>query len=222
MATLNTHKSDGSQDGSLKISDKVFSVEPNLNCVRALVNQQFNNQRSGTVSTKNRARVRGGGRKPYRQKGTGRARMGAPSAHTRVGGAVAFGPHPRSYRQRMPKKMRRLAIRSMLSQRAMEDGLIVLDDPEFEPKTGVMAKLIKALGIERSAIMVTAEVDQSLQRSIRNLDRMDACLADTLNVETLIMHDHIVMTESAVRRVEELWGGERATNRRATENAGNS
>ena len=98
----------------------------------------------------------------------------------------------------------------------------MLDDPEFEPKTGVMAKLIKALGIERSAIMVTAEVDQSLQRSIRNLDRMDACLADTLNVETLIMHDHIVMTESAVRRVEELWGGERATNRRATENAGNS
>ncbi len=219
MSVVNTS---GEAVREIEVDAAVFGLEPNLGVVHQALLAQQANRRRGTASTHRRSDHTGASKKSFRQKGTGRARMGAPSAHTRVGGAVAFGPHPRSYRQRMPKKMRRLAIRSMLSQRATEDGLIVLDDPEFEPKTGVMAKLIKALGIERSAIMVTAEVDQSLQRSIRNLDRMDACLADTLNVETLIMHDHIVMTESAVRRVEELWGGERATNRRATENAGNS
>ncbi len=200
----------------IDVDDAVFGVEPNLGVVHQALLAQQANRRRGTASTHRRSDHHGSGQKSFRQKGTGRARMGAPSAHTRVGGAVAFGPHPRSYRQRMPNKMRRLAIRSMLSQRAAEGGLIVLDDPEFEPKTRAMAELIEALGIDRSAVLVTAEADQSLQRGIRNLERMDACPADTLNVETLIMHDHLVMTETAVRRAEELWGGERAATKRAT------
>lgn len=200
----------------IDVDDAVFGVEPNLGVVHQALLAQQANRRRGTASTHRRSDHHGSGQKSFRQKGTGRARMGAPSAHTRVGGAVAFGPHPRSYRQRMPNKMRRLAIRSMLSQRAAEGGLIVLDDPEFEPKTRAMAELIEALGIDRSAVLVTAEADQSLQRGIRNLERMDACPADTLNVETLIMHDHLVMTETAVRRAEALWGGERAATKRAS------
>lgn len=200
----------------IDVDDAVFGVEPNLGVVHQALLAQQANRRRGTASTHRRSDHHGASKKSFRQKGTGRARMGAPSAHTRVGGAVAFGPHPRSYRQRMPNKMRRLAIRSMLSQRAAEGGLIVLDDPEFEPKTRAMAELIEALGIDRSAVLVTAEADQSLQRGIRNLERMDACPADTLNVETLIMHDHLVMTETAVRRAEALWGGERAATKRAS------
>ena len=204
----------------IEVDDAVFSVEPNLGVVHQALLAQQANRRRGTASTHRRSDHKGASQKSFRQKGTGRARMGAPSSHVRVGGAVAFGPHPRSYRQRMPKKMRRLAIRSMLSQRAAEGGLIVLDDPDFEPKTRAAVELIEALGVERSAVFVTVEADQSLQRGIRNLGRMDACPADTLNVETLLMHDHLIMTETAVRRAEELWGGERATTKRGAQAAG--
>ncbi len=145
--------------------------------------------------------------------------MGSRSSHVRVGGAVAFGPHPRSYRQRLPKRMRRLAIRSMLSQRAAEGGLIVLDDGDFEAKTRAVDAMLEALGVERSALVVTPAIDENLKRGIRNLDRMDTCPADTLNVEALLLHDHVIMTEGAVRRAEELWGGERAATRRGGEDA---
>ncbi len=201
----------------IDVEDAVFGVEPNLGVVHPALLAQQANRRRGTASTQRRSDHTGASKKSYRQKGTGRARMGAPSSHVRVGGAVAFGPHPRSYRQRMPKKMRRLAIRSMLSQRAAEGGLIVLDDPEFEPKTRAVAEMIESLGVERSAVVVTAEADQALQRGIRNLERMDACPADTLNVETLVTHDHLIMTETAVRRAEALWGGEKAAGKRSGE-----
>lgn len=211
LAVLDTG---GKEVRQIDVDDAVFGVEPNLAVVhQALIAQQANRRR-GTASTLSRSQHSAATTKSFRQKGTGRARMGARSSHVRVGGAVAFGPSPRSYKQRLPKKMRRLAIRSMLSQRASEGGLLVLDDPEFEPKTKSVSALLDALGVERSALIVTERSDANLKLGIHNLYRMETCPAATLSVEALLNHDHIIMTESAVRQAEALWGGDRAATSR--------
>ena len=211
LAVLDTG---GKEVRQIDVDDAVFGVEPNLAVVhQALIAQQANRRR-GTASTLSRSQHSAATTKSFRQKGTGRARMGARSSHVRVGGAVAFGPSPRSYKQRLPKKMRRLAIRSMLSQRASEGGLLVLDDPEFEPKTKSVSALLDALGVERSALIVTERSDANLKLGIHNLYRMETCPAATLSVEALLNHDHIIMTESALRQAEALWGGDRATTSR--------
>lgn len=211
LAVLDTG---GKEVRQIDVDDAVFGVEPNLAVVhQALIAQQANRRR-GTASTLSRSQHSAATTKSFRQKGTGRARMGARSSHVRVGGAVAFGPSPRSYKQRLPKKMRRLAIRSMLSQRASEGGLLVLDDPEFEPKTKSVNALLDALGVERSALIVTERSDANLKLGIHNLYRMETCPAATLSVEALLNHDHIIMTESAVRQAEALWGGDRAATSR--------
>lgn len=211
LAVLDTG---GKEVRQIDVDDAVFAVEPNLAVVhQALIAQQANRRR-GTASTLSRSQHSAATTKSFRQKGTGRARMGARSSHVRVGGAVAFGPSPRSYKQRLPKKMRRLAIRSMLSQRASEGGLLVLDDPEFEPKTKSVSALLEALGVERSALIVTERSDANLKLGIHNLYRMETCPAATLSVEALLNHDHIIMTESAVRQAEALWGGDRAATSR--------
>jgi large subunit ribosomal protein L4 len=206
---------EGKEVRQIDADDAVFGVEPNLPVVHQALLAQQANRRRGTASTLSRSEHSAATTKSFRQKGTGRARMGARSSHVRSGGAVAFGPHPRSYKQRMPKKMRRLAIRSMLSQRTAEGGLLVLDTPEFEPKTQATRGMLEALGVVRSGLIVTEKADANLQLGIRNLSRMDTCPADVLSVEALLVHDHIIMTESAVRRAEALWGGERATTRRS-------
>ncbi len=211
LAVLDTG---GKEVRQIDVDDAVFGVEPNLAVVhQALIAQQANRRR-GTASTLSRSQHSAATTKSFRQKGTGRARMGARSSHVRVGGAVAFGPSPRSYKQRLPKKMRRLAIRSMLSQRASEGGLLVLDDPEFEPKTKSVSALLDALGVERSALIVTERSDANLKLGIHNLYRMETCPAATLSVEALLNHDHIIMTESALRQAEALWGGDRAATSR--------
>ncbi len=206
MATLNTHKSDGSQDGSLKISDKVFSVEPNLNCVRALVNQQFNNQRSGTVSTKNRARVRGGGRKPYRQKGTGRARQGSIRANQWRGGGIAFGPLPRDFSEKLNRKVRASAYRSIWSDIVKEKRLIVLNDFGIsEPGTRGLLGLLKRLGVEGSALIVTLETNIPVALSARNVPYLQALNADNLNIIHLLNYDWVVTTADVIKRIEETY-----------------
>ncbi|HJN92084.1 MAG TPA: 50S ribosomal protein L4 [Dehalococcoidia bacterium] len=204
----------GDEVRQIDVDAAVFGVEPNLAVVHQALLAQQANRRRGTASTLSRSEHSAATTKSFRQKGTGRARMGARSSHVRSGGAVAFGPHPRSYKQRMPKKMRRLAIRSMLSQRTSEGGLLVLDAPDFEAKTQAVEGMLDALGADRSALVVTEAADANLQLGIRNLSRMDTCPADTLSVEALLTHDHIIMTEAAVRRAEALWGGERAATRR--------
>ena len=198
----------------IDVDDAVFGIEPNLPVVHQAHVAQLANRRRGTASTLNRSDHRSSTGKTRRQKGTGRARQGGASSPVRRGGAVAHGPHPRSYRQRMPRRMRRLAIRSMLSQRAAEGGLIVLDGEAFEPKTQAVQQLLADLGVQRSALLVTSRSNDALKRGIRNLRAMDTCPADTLNVESLLTHDHIVMTEAALRRAEALWGGERSAARR--------
>ena len=206
----------GAEVREIEADDAVFGLEPNLPVVHQAALAQLANARQGTNDSLDRSEPRAANTKSRRQKGTGRARMGSPSSPTRVGGAVAHGPHPRSYRQALPKRMRRLAIRSMLSQRASEGGLIVLDDAtEFEARTQALDTLAGELGIERSALFVTAALDDGLRRATRNLPGIDSTPADTLNVLAVLNHDQIVMTEAAIQRVQELWGGERATSRRA-------
>ncbi len=206
---------EGAEVRRIEVDDAVFGIEPNLAVVHQALLAQLANRRRGTASTLTRSAHSAGGAKTRRQKGTGRARLGGASSPVRRGGAVAHGPHPRSYRQALPKRMRRLAIRSMLSQRAAEGGLIVLATADLEPRTKAVRDLLVALGVSRSGLLVTAEPDAHLRRGIRNLPHMHACPTDTLNVRALLDHDHLIMTEPALRRAEALWGGARALHRRA-------
>ncbi len=196
----------GEQVGEIDADDSVFGIEPNLGVVHQTVLAHRANRRQGNHNTLNRSDLRQANTKSRRQKGGGRARLGGPSSPTRIGGAVAHGPHPRSYRQRLPKRMRRLAIRSMLSQRAAEGGIVVTaPDLAFEPRTKAIAQLCRALGVERNALLVSDGVDHDLVRGSRNLQHITSSPADTLNTYLLITHDRLIMTEAAVRRVEALW-----------------
>ena len=196
----------GAQIGEIDAADSVFGIEPNLSVVHQAVLAHRANQRQGNHNTLNRSDLRQANTKSRRQKGGGRARLGGPSSPTRIGGAVAHGPHPRSYRQRLPKRMRRLAIRSMLSQRAAEGGIVVTaPDLAFEPRTKALAQLCRALGVERNALLVSDGLDRDLVRGSRNLQHITSSPAETLNTYLLITHDRLIMTEAAVRRVESLW-----------------
>ena len=206
----------GAKQREIDADDAVFGLEPNLGVVHQALLAHQANKRQGTHSTQDRGDVRVTNTKTRKQKGSGRARQGAASSHVRRGGAVAHGPHPHSYRQALPKQMRRLAIRSLLSQRTAEGGLLVLDDSvDFPAKTAGIKSILRALGVDRRGLVVTAAVDSNLMLGIRNFPEMHCLPADILNVDALIRHDYIVMTEAAVRRAESLWGGERARRRRA-------
>ena len=196
----------GNAAGEFEADDSVFGIEPNLAVVHQAVTAQRANARQGTASTLDRSGVRQASKKTGRQKGGGRARMGTPSSPTRIGGAVAHGPHPRSYRQRLPKRMRRLAIRSLLSQRAAEGGVLVATpDVEFEPRAAAMSSLCQAMGVERTALVVSDGVDEDLVRGTRNLPNIQAMPAQTLSTYLILTHDQLIMTEAAVRRCEVLW-----------------
>ena len=199
----------GNAAGEIDADDSVFGIEPNLAVVHQAVTAQRANARQGNASTLDRSDVRQASKKTGRQKGGGRARMGTPSSPTRIGGAVAHGPHPRSYRQRLPKRMRRLAIRSMLSQRAAEGGVLVTaPDVEFDSKTSAMSSLCQALGVERNALVVSDGVDEDLVRGTQNLQNIQAMPAQTLSSYLILTHDQLIMTEAAVRRCEAMWAVE--------------
>lgn len=199
----------GNAAGEIEADDSVFGIEPNLAVVHQAVTAQRANARQGNASTLDRSGIRQASKKTGRQKGGGRARMGTPSSPTRIGGAVAHGPHPRSYRQRLPKRMRRLAIRSMLSQRAAEGGVVVTAaDVEFEPRTSAMSNLCQAMGVERTALVVSDGVDEDLVRGTRNLPNIQAMPAQTLSSYLILTHDQLIMTEAAVRRCEAMWAVE--------------
>ena len=196
----------GNAAGEIEADDSVFGIEPNLAVVHQAVTAQRANARQGTHSTLDRSDVRQASKKTGRQKGGGRARLGTPSSPTRIGGAVAHGPHPRSHRKRLPKRMRRLAIRSLLSQRAAEGGVLVTGpDVVFEPKTAAMSNLCKAIGVERKALLVSDGVDDDLVRGTRNLPNVQAMPAQTLSSYLILTHDQLIMTEAAVRRCEAMW-----------------
>jgi len=204
---LTVYNSTGKEIDKIEVNDAVFGIQPNETVVHQALLRQLANARQGTADTKTRSEVTGSSRKMYRQKHTGMARAGSRRSPLRRGGGIIFGPHARSYRQAMPKKMRRLALRSILSNKVSEGELKVVDSFGLEePKTSQMKQALKALGVTSSALLVTAEVNKNVIKSSCNITKVKTTTADTLNVADLLSHNMLLMTVDAVRRVESLWG----------------
>jgi large subunit ribosomal protein L4 len=204
----------GNEVEQIDVDETVFGIEPNEPVVHQTLLAQLAARRSGSANTKSRGEVRGSTRKLRRQKGLGMARVGSNRAPTRRGGGVAFGPKQRSYVQRLPKRMRRLAIRSVLSSRVADGRLKVVQGLGLdEPSTKEMKALLAAIESGRSSLVVTGAADQIAQRSARNLPGARVIPADTLNVADMLSHGTLLLTVDAVRRVEALWGGDRVSGR---------
>ncbi len=191
----------------IEISDQVFAVPFNQAVVHQALVRQRANARQGTASTKTRSQVSGSSRKLFRQKGTGLARAGSRRSPLRRGGGIAFGPQPRSYRQAMPKKMRQLALRCVLSAKVGDGELVVLEQLKLEePRTKEMVRILAAVGVDSSALIVTGEPEDNVVKSSRNLARIKTIPASVLNVVDILSYKMLLMTEAAVRKAEQLWG----------------
>ena len=192
---------------NVEIRDDIFAVPFNEAVVHQAMVRQLANARLGTAATKTRGEVSGSTAKLFRQKGTGRARRGSRRAPLLRGGGITFGPHPRSYNQRMPKKMRRLALRCVLSAKASSGEMVMVDQFALtKPKTAEMAGILKALGADRSVLIVTAQPEVNVIKATRNLPRMRTLPAALLNVVDLLSYKFLVITTDGLRRVEEIWG----------------
>jgi large subunit ribosomal protein L4 len=196
----------GAQIGELELNDNVFGIKPNKSVMYDFVKMQLANKRVGSASTKTRAEVRGGGRKPWRQKGTGRARVGSTRNPIWTGGGVAFGPKSRDYSYRLPRKVRRLAIKSALSSKVLEDNIIVVDELNFdEPKTKQMVATLQALNSGKKTLVVTADGNFNVTKSARNIPGVKPLRVDLINVYDLLNYDTLLITRDAVNRVEEVY-----------------
>ena len=201
----------GATLGSVDLAEALFAAPVNEAVLHQAVVAQLAGRRTGTSDTKTRGEVRGGGKKPYRQKGTGRARQGSRTAPHYRGGGVVFGPHPRSYEQKLPKKMRRLALRSALTAKFGDDAIRVVDHfgMDAEPRTKAFAAILEALGAgdghERRVLVVAPARDELLVRSAANLPSVSVILADSLNVVDLLNADAVVIEQPALARMEEVY-----------------
>ncbi|WP_318506293.1 50S ribosomal protein L4 [Bacillus sp. T3] len=195
----------GSQVGEIELNDSVFGIEPNNHVLFEAVIMQRASLRQGTHKTKIRSEVAGGGRKPWRQKGTGRARQGSIRSPQWRGGGTVFGPVPRSYSYKLPKKVRRLAIKSALSSKVLAENILVLENLAFEaPKTKEFTKVLKGLSVESKALIVTADLDENVALSARNIPGVTVVTANGINVLDVLNHDKLIMTKAAVEKVEEV------------------
>ncbi|WP_145724631.1 50S ribosomal protein L4 [Bacillus licheniformis] len=205
MPKVALYNQNGSTAGDIELNDSVFGIEPNESVVFDAILMQRASLRQGTHKVKNRSEVRGGGRKPWRQKGTGRARQGSIRSPQWRGGGIVFGPTPRSYAYKLPKKVRRLAIKSALSSKVNDNNLIVLEDLNLDAvKTKEMAAILKGLSIEKKALIVTADANETVELSARNLPGVTVVEANGINVLDLVGHEKLVMTKAAVEKVEEV------------------
>ncbi|MBR1419820.1 MAG: 50S ribosomal protein L4 [Selenomonadaceae bacterium] len=192
--------------GEIQLSDAIFNVEMNAGLVHQAVVMQLASQRLGTHSTKTRGMVRGGGKKPWKQKGTGRARAGSRRSPLWRGGGTIFGPHPREYGFSMPRKQRRLALKCVLSDKVKSGDLIVLDSLDFDaPKTKQVVKLLKDFSIEQKSLFITAEQKENVERSSRNIPGVKTITALGLNVYDILYHDKLFVTKDAVSKIEEVF-----------------
>ena len=192
----------------IEISDAVFAQPANEAVVHQALVAQLANSRQGTSSTKTRSEVAGSTKKLYRQKGTGRARAGSSKSGTRRGGGILFGPRPRDYSLALPKKMRRQAIRCVLSSKALDGAMLVLDEIKFDaPATKQMHGVLKALKVQKTAIIALEGANENVVKSARNLEGIITMPARQLNVADMLSHQNLVITEAALREIEELWGG---------------
>ena len=206
MSTVTMLNMAGQEAGTIELNDAVFGIEPNQNAVHAVVKNILANKRQGTQSAKTRAEVRGGGKKPFRQKGTGRHRQGSSTDPSQVGGGVVFAPKPRSYRYTVNKKLRKLAMLSMLSSKAQENELIVMDEIKFEePKTKEIVKMLENIKAEKKALIVTAEKDENIVKSAANIPGIRTALVGTMNVYEIINHTNLILTKAAVEKIEEVY-----------------
>ncbi len=204
---LPVHNLTGEVVDNIEVSDYVFGVPFNNDVVHQAMLGQLANARQGTADTKTRGEVAGSTRKLFAQKHTGNARAGSIKSPLRKGGGIVFGPHPRDYRQAMPKKMRRLAIRCLLSAKAKDGELVAVQELDFSaPKTKEMAKILSALGVDSTALVVTPQSEQNVIKSTRNIPGVEIMPAGTLNVVALLNHKKLIMTVEAVRKANELWG----------------
>lgn len=195
----------GAQVGEVELSDAVFGIEPHVHAIHEMVLLQQAAVRQGTHKTKGRSEVRGGGRKPWKQKGTGRARQGSIRAPQWKGGGTVFGPTPRSYGYKLPRKVRRLAIKSALSSKVIDNELIVLDQLQLNaPKTKEFAAILNNLKVERKALVVGLDTDSNAALSARNIPGVKFIAADGINVLDVMLYDKLIITKDAVQKVEEV------------------
>lgn len=205
MATVALYNMEGAKTGSMEVSDAIFAAEVNNSVLHQVVVNYLANQRQGTQSTKTRTEVRGGGIKPWRQKGTGRARQGSIRAPQWVGGGVALGPKPRSYRFSINKKMKRLAVKSALSAKYAAYEIYVIEDLAVEEiKTAKIAALLKGLEVDKKALIVTAEADEKVYKSARNIKGVTPTHVGTLNTYDVLNHDVVILSKDAVAKIEEV------------------
>ena len=206
MPKVNVLNIKGENVGELELNETLFNTEISEHAIYEVVKNQLANKRQGTQSAKTRAEVRGGGRKPFRQKGTGRARQGSIRAPHYTGGGVVFAPKPRDYSYQVPKKLRRKALYSVLTSKVNENELIVLDSLSFEaPKTKEAANILNAIDAGKKAYVVTAENDKLVYRSFRNIEGVDVSAANLINVYDLVRHNKLVITKDAIAKLEEVF-----------------
>lgn len=196
----------GTQVGEIDLKDQIFGIKPNEAVLQQFVKMQLANKRGGNASTKTRAEVRGSGRKPWRQKGTGRARVGGRRNPVWKGGGIAFGPKPRDYSYKLPRKVRRLALKSALSSKVLDNNIIVVDFLQFdEPKTKLMIETLDLLNAAYKTLVVTADGDGNVYKSARNISGVKSLKVDYMNVFDILNHDTLLITKDAVARVEEVF-----------------
>ena len=206
MPTVSVYDMTGKETGKMELSDAIFGIEPNKAVMHSAVVNYLANQRQGTQSTLTRAEVSGGGKKPGRQKGTGHARQGSTRSPQWTHGGIAFGPKPRSYRYAIPKKMRRLALKSAFSDKVATGDMIVLDALTLEEiKTKTVAAMLKALGAEKKVMIVLPEKDETVLKSARNIPGVNVTLVNTLNTYEVLNADKLIVLKDAVTKIEEVY-----------------
>jgi large subunit ribosomal protein L4 len=206
MAKVTMLNMAGEAVGDIELNDAVFGIEVNEFAVHEVIKNYLANQRQGTQSAKTRGEVRGGGRKPFRQKGTGRGRQGSLTSPSHIGGGVVFAPKPRDYSYSVPKKVKRLAIKSVLTSKVQENEIIVLDSLSFEaPKTKEMVKVLENVKAAKKAIIVMDEKDENVIRSAANIPGVKTTLVSTLNTYEILNAGSFIVTKEAVKKIEEVY-----------------
>ncbi len=206
MPTVAVLNMQGQEVGKIDLAEEIFGIEPNEAVLHTVVRAQLNSKRQGTKSTLTRSEVRGGGRKPYRQKGTGRARQGTIRAPQFTGGGVVFAPKPRNFRIEVPRKVRKLALKSALSAKVIEGEMIVLDNLNLsQPKTSEMVKVLKALSADRKALLVLDTKNEYVLRASRNIPGVKTAYVNTINVLDILGHDKFIVVKDAVDQIQEVY-----------------
>ena len=206
MAKIDILNLSGAVVGSMDLSDAIFGIEPNAAAMRTVVLNILANRRQGTHSTKTRSEVRGGGKRPYRQKGTGRARHGSTRSAQYVGGGIIFGPKPRSYSYTVPKKIRRLAMKSAFSSKMADSKIVVVDALDFDTmKTKNMVDFMKAIKVSDSALVVLGGKNENVEKASRNLPTVKTAFVNTINVFDILKYDSFIMTKEAAERIMEVY-----------------